>query len=92
MGEGLVEEGLARWLREDVIEEGTLFARPPVSSSSQRFRQARGNRWDMHLWPSINDGVMGGVSSGEMVRSSSGFASSSVSRNVTTFSAIGILG
>ena len=27
------------------------------------------------LWPSINDGVMGGVSSGEMVRSSSGFAS-----------------
>ncbi|MEE4273721.1 MAG: CIA30 family protein [Thermoanaerobaculales bacterium] len=27
------------------------------------------------LWPSINDGVMGGVSRGEMVRSSSGFAS-----------------
>jgi monofunctional biosynthetic peptidoglycan transglycosylase len=27
------------------------------------------------LWPSINDGVMGGVSSGEMVRSSSGHAS-----------------
>jgi monofunctional biosynthetic peptidoglycan transglycosylase len=27
------------------------------------------------LWPSINDGVMGGVSSGEMLRSSSGDAS-----------------
>jgi monofunctional biosynthetic peptidoglycan transglycosylase len=34
------------------------------------FDFARGDE----LWPSINDGVMGGVSSGEMTRSISGFA------------------
>jgi hypothetical protein len=46
-------------IASQTIEVGRLFVEPGVSMSHQRFRQSRGNRWDNHIWPSINLGALG---------------------------------
>ena len=55
---GVVAYGSTELLASQRVREGSLFEEPGVSPSHQRFRQARGNRWDAQIWPSVNLGSL----------------------------------